>query len=357
MFYPESWGKNAEAPVPQLIKRDEKGTKQSKKGTNPVPRSKTDETVLPPAYPAPRFDVSVPSQGYRWWYVDAVSDDHAHALTLIVFIGSVFSPYYAWAGHKHPDRHCAVNLALYGNKPRAWCMTERGRAQLEQSEETIAIGPSSLSWTGEGLHAHINEITVPIPGRVKGHIRLFPEARPAFHTALDTSRRHHWWPIAPHARVEAHFEEPALSWSGTGYFDTNWGNQPLEEGFRGWSWSRAPLEQGAAIAYDVTERTGTKRSLAVHIDRRGRVEDFTPPPFHPLPGTLWRVPRAIRSELQAPPDLRMTCEDTPFYTRSVAETTLFGERAVAFHESLDLDRFDSLWVQMLLPFRMPRRPF
>jgi len=26
------------------------------------------------------------------------------------------------------------------------------------------------------------------------------------------------------------------------------------------------------------------------------------------------------------------------------------------HESLDLDRFRSRWVQSLLPFRMPRRP-
>jgi carotenoid 1,2-hydratase len=34
---------------------------------------------------------------------------------------------------------------------------------------------------------------------------------------------------------------------------------------------------------------------------------------------------------------------------------LFGEAATAVHESLDLDRFASPWVQAMLPFRMPRR--
>jgi len=32
-----------------------------------------------------------------WWYVDAISDDGQHALSVIAFVGSVFSPYYAWA--------------------------------------------------------------------------------------------------------------------------------------------------------------------------------------------------------------------------------------------------------------------
>ena len=37
----------------------------------------------------------VPHGGYAWWYVDALSDDGRHGLTIIAFVGSVFSPYYA----------------------------------------------------------------------------------------------------------------------------------------------------------------------------------------------------------------------------------------------------------------------
>ena len=42
----------------------------------------------------PHFDTVVPPQGYRWWYIDALSDDGRYGLTIIGFIGSVFSPYY-----------------------------------------------------------------------------------------------------------------------------------------------------------------------------------------------------------------------------------------------------------------------
>ena len=53
--------------------------------------------------------------------------------------------------------------------------------------------------------------------------------------------------------------------------------------------------------------------------------------------------------------VRQTLEDTPFYSRSVIETGLFGEQVTAVHESLSLDRFQAPWVQAMLPFRIPRR--
>jgi carotenoid 1,2-hydratase len=49
-----------------------------------------------------------------------------------------------------------------------------------------------------------------------------------------------------------------------------------------------------------------------------------------------------------------TVEDTPFYARSMVMPD--GSRgAQVVHESLSLARFDSRWVQALLPFRMWRR--
>lgn len=38
-----------------------------------------------------------PRDLHAWWYLDALSEDHQHGLTIIVFFGSVFSPYYAIA--------------------------------------------------------------------------------------------------------------------------------------------------------------------------------------------------------------------------------------------------------------------
>ena len=55
----------------------------------------------------------VPSGGYLWWYVDALSDCGRYGLSIIAFVGSVFSPYYAWARRKgdvtHHERLCTGN--------------------------------------------------------------------------------------------------------------------------------------------------------------------------------------------------------------------------------------------------------
>ena len=80
-----------------------------------------------------RFDAPLAAGGYIWWYLDALSDDEAHALTLIAFVGSVFSPYYAWArqrGAADPVNHCALNVGLYGRRAARWSMTERPAVQV-----------------------------------------------------------------------------------------------------------------------------------------------------------------------------------------------------------------------------------
>jgi hypothetical protein len=53
--------------------------------------------------------------------------------------------------------------------------------------------------------------------------------------------------------------------------------------------------------------------------------------------------------------VRETLEDTPFYVRSVLNSSLLGERVVSVHETLNVPRFASTAVQLMLPWRMPRR--
>ena len=308
----------------------------------------------------PRFDQAVPRNGYAWWYLDALSDDGRHGLTLIAFIGSVFSPYYARArrapGGGDPYDHCAVNVALYGPGGR-WAMTERGRAGVQASAATLAIGPSTLTWDGAALTVDLDEIAAPIPRRVRGRIRLHPSALTSHTYTLDGAGLHRWRPYAPCARVAVELTHPALRWSGTAYFDANTGDAPLEDAFSAWDWSRAHLHGGTetAVLYEAARRDGDNTSLALRFDAAGNVSTFEPPPRMKLPATRWRVARATRSDTATPAYVDRTLEDTPFYARSVLATGLLGEEVTAVHESLSLDRFRSGWVQALLPFRMPRR--
>ncbi|AFL73973.1 carotenoid 1,2-hydratase [Thiocystis violascens] len=305
----------------------------------------------------PRFDAPVMPEGYLWWYVDAFSDDRRHGITLIAQVGSCFSPYYAWArrrGDSDPLNHNSLNVALYGACKR-WSMTERGRSALRRDASRLEIGPSALSWDGTCLTIRIEEIAVPIPRRIRGTVKLYPRTVAGQPYFLDGAGRHRWAPIAPGARVEVQLDQPALSWAGHGYLDSNWGSEPLEKAFRYWEWSRAELKDGGtAVLYDAARRDGHRTELGLHFDPAGDVERIDVPPHATLPTTAWLMQRGTRVDPQQTARVTETLENTPFYTRSVLETHLLGEPVTAMHESVCLDRFDSRWVQVLLPFRIPR---
>lgn len=305
----------------------------------------------------PRFDALVMPEGYLWWYVDALSDDGRHGITIIAQVGSCFSPYYAKArrrGDSDPLNHNSLNVALYGECKR-WSMTERGRSALQRDASSLQIGPSSLYWDGTSLTIRIDEVTAPLPSRIRGTVRVYPNAVAGTPYHLDHAGRHCWAPIAPRAHVEVKLDRPSLRWSGGGYLDSNWGVEPLEMAFRRWEWSRAMLSDGgAAILYDVTQRDGHKPPLGLRFAPGGEVEPFEAPPHVQLPSTGWLMRRGTRADPQKIARVTETLEDTPFYTRSVLETHLLGEKVTAMHESVCLDRFSSRVVQAMLPFRIPR---
>lgn len=280
-----------------------------------------------------------------------------HGFTVIGFVGSVFSPYYAWArggaGRAEPENHVALNVALYG--PRgAWAMTERGRASLARDETRFTVGPSHMAWDGTALTVSFDERSCPIPRRISGTIRLFPEALGQETFPLDAPGLHRWRPLSPRARVEVSLTRPSLAWSGHGYLDTNMGDEPLERGFTRWDWARAEAGGEAAILYDADRRDGSRLALALKPERDGTMTRLELPPRARLPTTrIWRIGRAAHGE-GGEARVVATLEDTPFYARSVIATRLLGREATAVHESLDLDRFASAWVKLLLPFRMPR---
>lgn len=305
----------------------------------------------------PDFDRVVPPSGYAWWYVDGVSDDGNQAITMIAFVGSVFSPYYAWARRKAPAdplNHCALNVALYGRGANRWAMTERGRAGVSRSPDSLRIGPSSVTWQGDSLCFQIDERSAPLPTRIRGEVRVQPTRITNHEFILDSHGCHCWRPIAPCARIEVTLTNPQLQWSGHAYLDANAGTRPLEEDFDAWDWSRASEPEGTTILYEGSRRGGEPFCLALRADPQGGIETFNPPPGARLASTrYWRIGRGTRAD---PNTARVvsTLEDTPFYSRSLLNVAVDGKPLTTIHESLSMRRFRSSWVHCLLPFRMPR---
>jgi carotenoid 1,2-hydratase len=267
----------------------------------------------------------------------------------------VFSPYYAFArrnGPADPLNHCAVNVAIYRKHGKRWAMTERPRRAVGRTADAFAVGPSNLAWDGKSLTIRLDEIAVPVPGRIRGTVRVVPAAITQQAFTLNEHGNHRWWPIAPCARVQVALDSPYLRWQGDGYFDMNQGDSPLEQGFSEWQWARGATRNGAAILYEARRRDGNHVGLAMTFDPYGQMQAFDPPPVVALKRTGWRIGRHLRSDDTA--SLVRTLEDAPFYARSVVAAKLLGEPVILMHESLSLDRFRMPLVQAMLPFRMPR---
>jgi carotenoid 1,2-hydratase len=271
---------------------------------------------------------------------------------VIAFIGSVFSPYYRWRGRRAPHDHCAINVGLYG-RGTIWAMTERGAAAVRQEPGRFVVGPSALAWEGGTLVVDLDEVSVPDLKRIRGRIRLHPEAVTPVEVLL--APEHVWRPFAPVAAIEVDLDLPGWRWRGHGYLDGNFGTRALEADFRRWFWGRFPTAGGTTVFYDALPRSGARTELALAFDRQGRVDPVIPPPEAALGATFWRLRRMTRADPGFRPAEVKAMLDVPFYSRSMVRTRIDGRETTGVHEALDLDRFVHPLNQILLPLRMPRR--
>ena len=335
-------------------------------------------------YGYPSFDRPVPASGYCWWYIDALSEDRQHMLTIIAFVGSVFSPYYKWArcnGDADPMEHCSINVVLYGRKHNRWCMTERHGSDISRTANRFVVGPSQLNFVRHDdrsgvLTIDIDEKNVPLPRSVRGRISVDVTLQKNKLFALDASASHLWWPAGPNSSISVALEQPDLQWHGDAYVDMNWGDRPLEDDIHYWCWSRMRTKHGTYLYYDLYSRDspnpkqfGADRyqqhdggipvvspdiSYALRVDADGQVKSVSAEPLRKSqPTRWWRMPRLLRAGTDDTHSIQ-TLEDTPFYSRSAVCALIDGVPASGMHESVSLKRFSHPLVQAMLCCRMPR---
>lgn len=272
-------------------------------------------------------------------------------------LGNVFSPNYARArrtGKKiDPLDYSGMNVAVYSKRGNAWSLTERDRSQVHRTERSLYIGPNYMGWRGDSLEVVIEERCAPFGQKIRGKIVFTPSGVLRNSVILDSNARHFWRPIAPFGKVRVEIESLGLSFEGSGYFDCNWGKEPLEEGFSHWSWSRAALSDSQTlVAYDVTEASGQTRRYSRVLSSDGTTTIAAGPIFHDGPRTIWGLPRRVRADPGAELRLIRSLENGPFYARSLFKTKVLGQKALVMHESVDCRRLVRPWVRFLTPFRM-----
>ncbi len=303
------------------------------------------------------FDTAVRPGGYLWWYADGISEDRRHAITVIAFVGSVFSPAYAAAkrrGRADPRQHCAINVAVYGADTRRWCFTEYTAASVDRTTNTFKMGKNRVRRTTEALEFFVDDCSPLGRKKIRGTIRLVLGTGSLIPVELDRQSRHLWWPVSPHTTIDVALEHPGLEFRGHGYHDANLGHDPLEDAFKRWSWSRTTTPEHTLVTYDCLVRGETQP-----IPRAWTFDGLHPPVSHDLeraprrmPTTRWWLCPTTRLPGSADPIHKL--EDTPFYARHQLSTDVSGHSCPTVYEFLDLDRFRRRWVQTLLWFRMRR---
>jgi carotenoid 1,2-hydratase len=303
----------------------------------------------------PNFNLDVPAGGYAWWYIDGVSDCGSRAVSVIGFIGSVFSPWYAWSGRGDPANNCCINVATYGPGGR-FTMTDRGRGALRRGTDKFTVGPSSMHWNGRELIIDIDEISSPpIISRVRGQITVTPSSITNVELPLTKDGAHVWRPFAPTSRINVNLEAKGWQFDGHGYFDANFGTRPLETDFSYWTWGRFPTAQGSTCFYDATRRDGTALDAAIAFQPDGAASHIDAPNSKPFKRTLWALRRETRADVGTTAKQIKPMLDAPFYSRSVVETKINGEVVQGVHEALDLNRYASKLLKPMLAVRVPRR--
>jgi carotenoid 1,2-hydratase len=277
---------------------------------------------------------------------------------IIGFLGTVFSPRYYRArrlGATDPYDHCALNVALYGENLDRWVFTEYDRTRTQCSDDTLRLGHNRLEYTDDSLICHIDDLTAPLPSRVRGTVRLDCTRGGGPPVRLLPGREHLWRVIVPCGEVHVDLQQPRLTWRGQGYFDSNNGDEPLEVAFQHWSWLRATTAaRRTLVVYHLSPSCGAEVTHALEFDPQGSCSVFDAPPAVSLRKSSWGIPRQVATEDPARAQLRSVLENAPFYVRSVVDTQLCGETVTAIHECASLERFQSPWVRSLLPFRMRR---
>jgi carotenoid 1,2-hydratase len=234
-------------------------------------------------------------------------------------------------------------------------MTERGEGALTQSRDVFRVGPSALTWHGDELVIDVDEISNPVPLRVRGQIRVKVPAITDVEATLTPDGAHVWRPFAPNAQIEVDLG-PSAEWSGHGYFDANFGTRALEADFSYWTWGRYPTSDGAVAFYDAARRDGTSLDLALRFDPSGTVTPIEAPPLTRFSRNPWLVRRETRADSGYRPREVTPMLHAPFYARAAVRTKINGHETVGVHEALDLNRFASPLLKPMLAVRVPRVP-
>ena len=305
----------------------------------------------------PNFDLDVPPDGYAWWYIDGDLGRGTRALSVIGFIGSVFSPWYAWSGRRDPDNHVCINVATYGPGGR-FTMTDRGRSRAAPVAAPLR-GRPVLDDMGRGAardRRRRDRVAADRCRRVRGQIASDPAAITGSELPLTVDGAHVWRPFAPRLGDRGRSGGARLAMVRPRLFRCQLRHPRAGDRI-------SPSGPGAAsrIAVALPAFTtqhgcdGTELGAGFRFGADGQAREIEPPPRTRLsPVALAGAPRnALRCGTR-PEAGAEHARRAVLFPLSRADGDRRRSRT-GVHEALDLRRFRSPLLKPMLALRVPRR--
>ena len=304
---------------------------------------------------------------YEWWYVDALSDDGAWGMVVILFRGMPMSPDYlaamAAGSSPAPSDHCGFAVSVYHRGRRllqAFRGVDAAATLFSSTECDVRVGPCSLRKTDEGRWSlHVDTIHPESPRRVVIDATLERVGRIASDDSAFTAA-HAWVIAAPLARLSAtmtiidHGQTRSnVNWHGMAYHDHNMGHRAMQDDFRSWYWGRM-LHGDRGFVYLATPDATQPFAFAAELDADGVHcwEDVDVIPSRHR-RTYMGLSAARRIDICSPRgtigvEQQRMLDDGPFYRRYLAMFVGPDGTMPGISEDMHVQRYRSSWIRPFL---------
>ena len=251
------------------------------------------------------------SQGYEWWYFDALSDDGRDALVVIFLDNFIFSPRYNSNCRKQSkQRKNSLNNSSENNQPAkeeidhfpavAFFYYQDGkpiyRAINEFTPESFSadtnlpackLGENSFKFESAPYGSgYLLSIKADLRGKRKLEAKLewlSVESDFLPHKEfVDLEETHHWNLVCPRSDVTGSIkvsDEKGKSldvrhFRGTGYHDHNCDRRWLPQTVKEWQWGRVHFSDATAVYYRYCELNGDEPVTKLFLIKNGELKIF-----------------------------------------------------------------------------------
>jgi len=243
------------------------------------------------------------SQGFEWWYFDALSEDGRDAVVIIFLDNFIFSPRYNSPNRKinkiaeklrrkkNPqDQTCFPALAFTyyrDGKPKYRAINEFLPEEFSAGEDkpSCVIGDNNFRLEsapyGSGYILSINARLRKNKNLKANFEWLSIESDLLPEKPINTEDSHSWNLVAPRADVTGRINIDddkgksldVVNFRGTGYHDHNLDNRWMPETVSDWQWGRAHFSDATAVFYRYKENGEANPTTKLFTVRDGVLRD------------------------------------------------------------------------------------